>query len=47
MNGRGRLFTWEELQNDLQLSVSQRINEMTAAGGSFQKVYLKDRPASA
>ena len=47
VNGRGRLFTWEELQNDLQLSVSQRINEMTAAGGSFQKVYLKDRPASA
>lgn len=30
VNGRGRIFTWEELQNDLQLSISQRINEITA-----------------
>jgi len=32
VNGRGRLFTWEELQNDLQLSVTQRINEISSVG---------------
>jgi hypothetical protein len=46
VNGRGRLFTWEELQNDLQLSVSQRINEITA-GSQKNGVYLRNRPASA
>jgi hypothetical protein len=48
VNNRGRLFSWEELQNDLQLSISQRINELTI--GSMKNlpvIYQKKKPFSA
>lgn len=47
--GGPRLFTWTELQGDLQRSIQQRVREMTRVEGALDLIdrFNKNRPRTA